>query len=150
MGGRFFNYISCFLATCGILLYLMDCYYVFLAFLYNVANSILDSDSYGFSLNIILYLMDCYCVYSILFYSILFYSILFYSIPILFLFYSILFYSILFYSILFYSILMQEFAIIIWQFKCQVSVVAAGLLILNVHCGTVFSCMDKKVVHSLG
>jgi hypothetical protein len=45
---------------------------------------------------------------------------------------------------------MQEFAIIIWPFKCQVSVVAAGLLILNVHCGTVFSCMDEKVVHSLG
>jgi len=45
---------------------------------------------------------------------------------------------------------MQEFAIIIWPLTCQGSVVAAGLFILNVHCGTLFSCMDEKVVHSLG
>ena len=50
---------------------------------------------------------------------------------------------------LFNILLMQEFAIIIWPFKCQVSVVAAGLLILNVRCGTFFSCMDKEVVHPL-
>jgi hypothetical protein len=46
---------------------------------------------------------------------------------------------------LFNILLMQEFAIIIWPFKCQVSVVAAGLLILSVHVGHCFPVWKKRL-----
>jgi hypothetical protein len=38
----------------------------------------------------------------------------------------------------------------IWLFKSHVSAVARALFNLNPHCGTAFSLLDEKDIHSMG